>query len=132
MAFQGYYIKLGNDTLSYEFMKHDSYQGTLNTLDVDSYRNANGDLVKNTVTQKLKVEFETPYLYMPKKTELMSFIRSHYINALDRSLYITAYVDELDDYRTCKVYLVDPPFKIQQNSKSGIIYQPTRIAFVEF
>ena len=130
--FQNYYLKLGNDTLSYEFITNNSYQGVLNTLDVDSYRNANGDLVKNTVTTKLKVEFETPYLYMNKKSELMSFIRSHFINSLDRSLYITAYVDELDDYRTCKVYLVDPVFKIQQNSPQGIIYQPTRIAFVEF
>jgi hypothetical protein len=130
--FQNYYLKLGNDTLSYEFITNNSYQGVLNTLDVDSYRNANGDLVKNTVTTKLKVEFETPYLYMNKKNELMNFIRSHFINSLDRSLYITAYVDELDDYRTCKVYLVDPVFKIQQNSPQGIIYQPTRIAFVEF
>jgi len=130
--FEGYYLKLGNDIIPAEFIKHDSYQGILNTVDVDSYRNANADLVKNTVNTKVKAEFETPYLYMAKKNELMTLIRSHYINPLDRSLMLTTYVDELDDYRTCKVYLVDPQFKVQQNSPYGVIYQPTRIAFVEF
>ena len=127
-----YDVKLGNDILPREFIKHDSLQVTLNTLDVDSYRNANGTLVKNTVANKVKVEFETPYLYMNKKNELMNLISSHYINALDRSFYVTVYVDELDDYKTVLCYLVDPVFKKQQNSPSGIIYQPTRIAFVEF
>ena len=127
-----YDVKLGNDILPREFIKHDSLQVTLNTLDVDSYRNANGTLVKNTVANKVKVEFETPYLYMSKKNELMNLISSHYINALDRRFYVTVYVDELDDYKTVLCYLVDPVFKKQQNSPSGIIYQPTRIAFVEF
>ena len=130
--YEDYDVKLGNDILPREFIKHDSLQVTLNTLDVDSYRNANGTLVKNTVANKVKVEFETPYLYMNKKNELMNLISSNYVNALDRSFYVTVYVDELDDYKTVLCYLVDPVFKKQQNSPSGIIYQPTRIAFVEF
>ena len=130
--YANYDIKFGNDTLSQEFIKHDSLQVTMNTVDVDSYRNANATLVKNTVANKIKIEFETPYLYMSKKNELMNLISSHYINALDRSLMVTVYVDELNDYRTVKCYLVDPVFKKQQNSPVGIIYQPTRIAFVEF
>ena len=130
--YANYDIKFGNDTLSQEFIKHDSLQVTMNTVDVDSYRNANATLVKNTVANKIKIEFETPYLYISKKNELMNLISSHYINALDRSLMVTVYVDELNDYRTVKCYLVDPVFKKQQNSPSGIIYQPTRIAFVEF
>lgn len=130
--YANYDVKLGNDILPREFIKHDSLQVTLNTLDVDSYRNANGTLVKNTVANKVKVEFETPYLYMSKKNELMNLISSHYINSLDRRFYVTVYVDELDDYKTVLCYLVDPVFKKQQNSPLGIIYQPTRIAFVEF
>ena len=132
MARSDYFIKLGEDTLPYKFMKYDSYKNTLNTGDVYSYRNANYILVKNTVATKVKVEFETPYLYENQKNELMAFIRSHYINALERSLMVTAYVDELDSYQTFKAYLVDPEFKIQQNSELGYIYQPIRICFVEF
>lgn len=129
---EGFLLKVGNDIIPLKYMKFDSFKCTLNSLDLDSYRNANGELVRNAIAKKIKVDFQTPHLYMSEKNALMALINNNYTNVLERKAYIKAYCDELDEYVEGYAYLVDPDFEKQQNSSNGFIYKPTRICFVQY
>ena len=63
MAYQGYLLKIGSYTVPHSWIKAGSYSCTLHGQDLDSYRDANGELqrtaLKHTV---IGVQFETPPL----------------------------------------------------------------------
>ena len=136
MAFNNHLIKVGDYTIPDKFIKYDSWSCTYETLDFDSYRDANGDMHRNALgNRKLKVEFNTPYLYKHDFDELMAGIRSQFVTEVqqrEQSANVTAYTDELGDYVTQKCYLVNVNPKIAQNSPIGHIYQPTRICFIAY
>ena len=133
MAFIGNLILVGDYTIPNQYIKYDSWSSTYETLDFDSYRDANGELHRNALSnRKLKVEFSTPYMRKADFDALMAGIRGQFLSSVEQSANVTAYVDELGDYVTQKCYLVNINAKIAQNSPTGIIYQPTRICFIGY
>lgn len=133
MAYDGYLLKINNIEIPPKFIKYDSYQNTYETLDLDSYRDANGVLHRNALAHRCgKVEFETPYLYKNQMEDLMYLIRSNFISQQEQDANITAYISEIDNYVTQRMYLVNTTFKIAQNSPNGFIYSPTRICFIAY
>ena len=133
MAFANYLIQVGNYQIPNKFIKYDSWQSTYETQDFDSYRDANGDLHRNALaSRKMKVEFNTPYMYKSDFDTLMSGIRGQFLSSVEQSANVTAYIDELGDYVTQKCYLVNVNPKVAQNSPYGIIYQPCRICFIAY
>lgn len=133
MAFSNYLVKVGNYTIPNKYIKYDSWSSTYETVDYDSYRDANGDLHRNAqASRKLKVEFTTPYIRKEDFDALMTGIRTNYISSTEQDAYVTAYIDEIGDYVTQHCYLVNVNAKIQQNSPTGIIYQPIRICFIGY
>lgn len=130
--YQGYDIKIGNTILPEKFIKIDSYDASYPALDLDAFRDANSTLHRNVIGRKLKVEFQTPYMYQSDLTELMTLITSNFLTALEQDLMITCYYKLTDSYITQRCYLVDPNFKIAQNSRWGKIYSPTRICFIAY
>ena len=133
MAYSNFLIEVGTYVIPNKFIKADSWQSTYETVDFDSYRDANAYLHRNALAdRKIKVEFETPYMYKKDFDTLMFNIRNQYVSAVEQSANITAYVDEIGDYVTQKCYLVNVNPKVAQNSPLGIIYQPTRIAWIGY
>lgn len=133
MAYSNFLIEVGTYIIPNKFIKADSWQSTYETVDFDSYRDANAYLHRNALAdRKIKVEFETPYMYKKDFDTLMLNIRNQYVSAVEQSANITAYVDEIGDYVTQKCYLVNVNPKVAQNSPLGIIYQPTRIAWIGY
>lgn len=133
MAYSNFLIEVGTYVIPNKFIKADSWQSTYETVDFDSYRDANAYLHRNALAdRKIKVEFETPYMYKKDFDTLMMNIRNQYVSAVEQSANITAYVDEIGDYVTQKCYLVNVNPKVAQNSPLGIIYQPTRIAWIGY
>ena len=133
MAFNNYLVKVGTYTIPNKFIKFDSWSSTYETLDFDSYRDANGDLHRNALpSRKMKVEWNTPYLYKSDFDTLMTNIKNQFLSSTEQSANVTAYVDEIGDYVTQKCYLVNVNAKIAQNSPAGHIYQPTRICFIAY
>jgi hypothetical protein len=133
MAYSNFLIEVGTYVIPNKFIKADSWQSTYETVDFDSYRDANAYLHRNALAdRKIKVEFETPYMYKKDFDTLMLNIRNQYVSAVEQSANITAYVDEIGDYVTQKCYLVNVNPKVAQNSPLGIIYQPTRIAWIGY
>lgn len=133
MAYSNFLIEVGTYVIPAKFIKYDSWQSTYETVDFDSYRDADAYLHRNALpSRKIKVEFETPYLYKKDFDELMANIRSQFVSSVEQSALITAYIDEIGDYVTQKCYLVNINAKVEQNSPLGAIYKPTRIAWIGY
>lgn len=133
MAFNNFLIEVGTYIIPNNFIKADSWQSTYETVDFDSFRDANAYLHRNALAdRKIKVEFETPYMYKKDFDTLMANIKAQYVSSVEQSAYITAYIDEIADYVTQKCYLVNVTPKVAQNSPLGIIYQPTRICWIGY
>ena len=133
MAFNDYLIQVGSYQIPNKFIKYDSWSSTYETQDYDSYRDENGLLHRNALaSRKMKVEFNTPYIYKSDFDTLMSGIRGQFISAKEQDANVTAYIDEIADYVTQRCYLVNVNPKVAQNSPNGIIYQPTRICFIAY
>lgn len=133
MAFANYLIQVGNYQIPNNYIKYDSWQSTYETQDFDSYRDENGNLHRNALAgRKMKVEFNTPYMYKSDFDTLMSGISGQFLSSVEQSANVTAYIDELGDYVTQKCYLVNVNPKIAQNSPFGMIYQPCRICFIAY
>ena len=130
--YQGYLIKIGNTVIPERFMKVDSFDASYPALDLDAFRDANSDLHRNVIGIKLKVEFSTPYMYEFQLQELMAIINANILTELEQDCMITCYYKKTGEYITQRCYLVDPNFKISQNSRLGFIYSPTRICFIAY
>jgi len=131
MAFQGYYIKVGNYTIPLTFMKVETYKSAPNQRqDLDSYRDANGYLHRNVLSHTAtKLEFETPYLTFKDMRSLIQNIRANYTDELARTVELTYYDEETDSYKTGTFYM---PGTVEYNWFNKEIYAPSRIAFIEY
>ena len=131
MAFQGYLLKVGNYTIPLQYMKLESYKSMPDQRqDLDSYRDANGYLHRNTLPHTAtKIEFETPYMYRSQMRELLQGIQSNLTNGLERKCTVTYYDDETDSYKSGTFYL---PATMEYDLYNKDIYAPTRFAFIEY
>lgn len=133
MAYSGFLLKIGDyEVPADKFIRADSYSAYVNMQDVDPYTDANGYLHRNAVELKaLKIEFETPAMLTNKEfTELMSNIRANYIEEKSRTVLITAYIPEYDDYVTQTGYMADITPSIYGTYGGVIHYNPIRFAFI--
>ena len=132
MAFAGWLIKIGGYTVPFEYIKYNTYQAYLNTLDLDSYRDANGYEHRNALAHKPpKAEWETPPLTNSQFAELMRNISLNYTIATERTASVTMYIPETDSYVTGDMYMPDPkPTIYDINDDNVILYNPIRIAWI--
>ena len=141
MAYKGYLIKiLDSNYGDYEidpekYIQADSYLPYISVLDLDSTRNALGELIRNPLDHTpAKIDFTTP----PSMTNtdyalFMSEIRKRYVIAKERKCKVNFYVPELDDYETQYMYMPDPQPKIYRISEKNIIYyEAIRVAFIGY
>lgn len=133
MSYNGFLLRVGNNEIPLKYFSLDSYKILRSTSDFDSYRDANGVLHRNALSHKvMKIEFSTPYMYGDDLDVLMNLIRSQYINQDEKKVIITAYDKESNSYVSATCYVPDITFQIAQNSPRGLLYAPTRIAFIEY
>lgn len=134
MAYEGYLLKVGTYTIPFKFIKADTYTAVYSVNDLDSYRDANGELHRTALARRtLKVEFETPDLNNTDFEILMSSIRSMYINSTEKSVYLTAFMPEKNAYVYEKCYLTsDVNFQMRYADENGVRYNPVRFAFIGY
>lgn len=124
-------IQVGTLTIPLSRIKTDTFNITKSTLDLDSYRDATGELHRTVLSHKVfKVEFETPPCY-----DLPSFlaqIRNQYIDATAKSCSVKVYDFETASYITQRCYVPDITVKIKENSPKGFLYDSCRIAFIGY
>ena len=134
MAYNGFLIKVGDYIIPFKYMKSESYMAYRSIQDLDSYRDANGELHRTALTHvPNKVEFETPAMLTDVSfTDLMSNIQRNYINVNERKASVTMYVPETNEYVTQDMYMPDIQPKMYHADKNIIQYKPIRLAFIGY
>lgn len=136
MAYNGYLLKVGNKVISNEDIQADSYQVLYSVTDLDSTRNANGELMRTALEHRVgKIEFNTRnQMTNIEMSNFLKSIRDNYINPNEKSVNVSYYVPELDDYKEQKMYIPDIQFKIYRidEDKNILFYDATRIAFIAY
>ena len=139
MAFNGYLIKVGGSSgtvLPMKHMRHESYKATPDQrLETDAKRDLTGLLHRNTVEHTAtKIEIETPVITNIDLQSLLTILRSHWSNQLERKVTIQYYNEETDGYKTAECYVPDIDYTIDHIdlTKNIVFYKPVRIAFIEY
>jgi len=137
MAFSNYLIQISGGTTAYnvplEYMNEKSYKCTFSTLDLDSYRDANGVLHRNAVLQTPHLTFDTrPLLRHTDIDDLWSNIRDRYIISMEKCVLASVYVPEKNDYYTGKFYVPDTEMTISSIKNGIIFYEPITFEFIGY
>ncbi|MBQ8803484.1 MAG: hypothetical protein IJZ53_07625 [Tyzzerella sp.] len=134
MAFNGYLIKVGDYQIPHKYIKVSSYSPYRTVQDLDSYRDGNGVLHRNTLSHvPNKVEFETvPMLTNTEFGEIMSRIEENYIIPEERKASVTLYIPEKDSYVTQDMYMPDITPTIRDMQNGQIRYESIRLAFIGY
>lgn len=131
--YSGFLLKIGNEIFNMKYIKEKTYKGYVSVQDLDSYRDANGLLHRETLSHvPIKCEFETIPLNNEQYEQIMDMIRRNYINELERKVTITAFILEYNGYVTQDAYMVEPQPQIQTIKDNKIQYAPLRIAFIGY
>lgn len=114
------------------YIRAETYSITVNGQDLESYRDANGILHRNALSNFApKIEFEIPF--GTKFGSFMENVRSRYTNATEKKVNATIYLPEYDKYVTHDFYLPDINNNIYHITKKGTIYyNQTRIALISY
>lgn len=134
MAFNGTLLKLNGTTFPLEYIKFETYNITPNQrMDLDSYRDLTGVLhrqvLKHTAT---KIEFQTPYMTEKKLNTMLSIINSSLSNFDERKVTVEYYDVETNTHKSGSFYMPDISYTIYNVVGTKIIYNPIRIAFIEY
>lgn len=134
LSYEGYLIKVGTYEIPHSYISASSYKAYLNSQDLDSYRDGDGVLHRNTLSHKPnKIEFNTKNMLTDTEfAKLMSNIRENYINDLERKASVKVYIPELDRYETQDMYLADFQPEIYSATAEKIQYKEIRFAFIGY
>lgn len=96
MAFQDYFVKVGNYKIPLKYMEAGTYKGYRSVQDLDSHIDGNGKLHRNALSHiPCKAEFDTiPLMTETELDELMGSIESNFTDELERKANVTAYIPE--------------------------------------
>lgn len=131
--YSGFLLKIGNEIFNMKYIKEKTYKGYVSVQDLDSYRDANGLLHRETLSHvPIKCEFETIPLNNEQYEQIMDMIRRNYINELERKVTITAFILEYNGYVTQDAYMAEPQPQIQTIKDNKIQYAPLRITFIGY
>ena len=119
-----------------KYIKVEEYKVTPDMmLDLDSYRQETGVLWRHVLDHKAtKIEFTTPHLYEADVTALLTIIQNGYTDAKAHREEIRYYNPYTQSYKEATVYVPDIEFNINHidEDKKTILYNPIRIAFIEY
>lgn len=134
MAYQGYLIKVGNYEIPLSMMRAETYKVSKKILDLDSYRDANGELHREALSHfSAVITFNTPSQKTNK--EISSFfgnIQANYTVPQERKAVVEFYMPETDNYVTLNMYMPDPEFTMYMATKNFIKYNETPIEFIGY
>jgi len=134
MAYSGFLIKIGNYEFPRKYIQAQSYVVGRYGQDLDSTRDADGNLQRNALDNFLpKVEFTTvPMLTNTEFASIMAKISENYVNATEKKALATIYIPETDSYMTQYVYVPDIEPAMYYADDNIIKYNPIRFAFIGY
>lgn len=113
------------------YIDMETYKASMKVQDMDSYRDANGELHRNALTHiPLQVEFETRQITSEEYASIIGAIP--WSNRLERKFTLTAFIPEYNDYTSQSVYMPDPEVEIVRIDGDKLIYKPVKFKFVGY
>lgn len=133
MAFQGFLISVGGYAIPLKYIRAETYKVTMNTMDLDSYRDVDGTLHRTSLEHvSPKVEFNLTFMTNNQLEGLMGTLRSKFNNFHERKAVCQVYIPELNNYMTCEMYMPDPQFTIYNIHNGVITYEETTLKFIGY
>lgn len=132
MAYNGFLIKVDNYTIPLAYINEKTYKCTYSTMDLDSYRDANGILHRNAILKVPHCSFNTRPLSNTEVETLWSNIRSKYTSLMEKKVIATVYVPETDGYYTGSFYIPDTDMTINHIDKNKVYYAPITFEFIGY
>lgn len=128
-GFEGWLLKVNGTDITY-WIHAGSYKATPNQqTDLDDYTDNDGIFHRNVLPAKAtKIEFDIKPMRLSEKRKLQQIIPNR------TEVMIEYWNDETNSYQTGRVYVPDityEPYMIYRDKKD-ILYNPTRIAFIEY
>lgn len=134
MAYAGYLIRVGNYTIPKKYIRAEKYDVVLHGQDLDSYRDANGQLQRTALQHTVvDVTFSTPpMMHEAAWRNLIDNIRAQYTNSIEKKCAASVYVPEIGDYKVQDVYLPDIKTSMYYADDSDIIYNEIELQFIGY
>lgn len=134
MAYSGFLIKVGDYTVPFRYIEASKYKAGVKGQDLDSYRDANGILHREALSNvSIKTEWETPNdMEESDVRDLMDNIRAQYTNQTEKKALVTAFMPETGNYVTMECYAPDIEYTIDNADESTIKYTSFRLAFIGY
>ena len=134
MAYSGFLIKVGSYTVPFRYIEASKYKTGVKGQDLDSYRDANGILHREALSNvSIKTEWETPNdMEESDVRDLMDNIRAQYTNQTEKKALVTAFMPETGNYVTMECYAPDIEYTIDNADESTIKYASFRLAFIGY
>lgn len=130
MAFQGYFVKVGNYEFPTRLINAESYQAKVNTLDQDSYTDDFGTLHRTVVQAIPIVSFQTVDWTQTEVDVVMNAFRSQFIgDKRERKALVSAWVPEYGNYVQQYMYMSDPDFSVDYTDGKNVYYEGTTLKF---
>jgi hypothetical protein len=128
MAFAGYLLKVNSTIFPHKYIKIETYKITPNqTQDDNSYEDGDGLLHRDVLPHKRsKLEFVTPQIHEADNR----IIQALFPDTLTVSIEL--WNPRKGIYETATCYTPDTTFEIYKTTDTDIIYNPLRIAFIEY
>lgn len=133
--FQGYLLSFNGANLNNKYISLKSFKVTPNQrLEIEAYRDANSLLHRITSSNfKTKIDFTTVAgLTLSDKEDMFNTINTGLINSNQKSYNIVYWNDDTSSYRQGIFYMPNVEYTIRRISDTYIIYEPIRIAFIEY
>ena len=134
MAYKGYLLKIGDWEFPLKYIRAETYVALRSGQDLDSYRDADGNLHRTALDNFLyKIEFETPPMMTDADYEyIWSQLQSRYINSVQKKVQIECYIPEIHGYAKQNAYIPDVSQTVYRVGEGKVYYNQTRFAFIGY
>lgn len=132
--FEGYLLKNAERIFPLKYIVSDTYKATPNQrTESKAYTDSNNYVKRSTFKHThSKIEFETPKIWLDELEEIKQFFDEATIDALERKIEITYWNDEELRYKKMTAYKPDIEYTISNIYGNDILYNPIRIAIIEY
>lgn len=131
--YQGYLIKVNGKIFPNSMIRADTYTITPDQIvDLDSYTDNDGELHRNPLSHtSTKIEFNTPTMYEYQIGIVRSILPLS--NPHEKSVVDVEYYNPSSmEYQNMKAYVPDISYSLYYADSVDVIYNETRLAFIEY
>lgn len=132
MAYSGFLLKIGNWEFPKNLIQAGSFFAYFNMQDKNPWTDEDGELHRTPLhLRPITVKFNTKNRLTDMEfAEIMKNISDNYVSAVGRKLYVTAYIQEINDYVTQLAYLADFYPNVSIATDEYIKYSPIEMEFI--